>query len=133
MVHFLRQLQAFCQLEVIECSWAALLEFTDKRSGDLDSLIAAHQTYLDRLVRKILLLGSRSKDDALLQLVREALDNILKFRDSTEDLYAWSLGEATRLDRVRDVERVSPTTCRSDHRDYPATIQMLQKQKRPYH
>lgn len=107
MVHFLRQLQAFCQLEVIECSWAALMECTDKRSGDLDSLISAHRTYLDRVVRKVLLLGSRGKDDALLQLVREALDNILKFRDSTEDLYAWSLGEATRIDRGRDAERVS--------------------------
>jgi gamma-tubulin complex component 3 len=59
MVHFLRQLQAFCQLEVIECSWQALMDFTDKREGDLDALIAAHRTYLDRVVRKVLLLGSK--------------------------------------------------------------------------
>jgi gamma-tubulin complex component 3 len=107
MVHFLRQLQAFCQLEVLECSWQALLDFTNKRDGDLDSLIAAHRTYLDRVVRKILLTGSRGRDDHLLNLVREALANILSFRDSTEDLYGWSLGEATRLDRQRDAERVS--------------------------
>ena len=59
MVHFLRQLQAFCQLEVIECSWQSLMDFTDKREGDLDALIAAHRTYLDRVVRKVLLLGSK--------------------------------------------------------------------------
>lgn len=59
MVHFLRQLQAFCQLEVIECSWQSLLDFTDKRDGDLDALIAAHRTYLDRVVRKVLLLGAK--------------------------------------------------------------------------
>ena len=59
MVHFLRQLQAFCQLEVIECSWQSFVEFTDKRGGDLDALIQAHRTYLDRVVRKVLLLSSK--------------------------------------------------------------------------
>ena len=59
MVHFLRQIQSFCQLEVIECSWQALMEFTAERRGDLDSLIQAHRTYLNRVVRKILLLSSK--------------------------------------------------------------------------
>lgn len=59
MVHFLRQLQAFCQLEVIECSWADLIEFTSKREGDLDALIAAHRKYLNRVVRKVLLLSAK--------------------------------------------------------------------------
>lgn len=59
MVHFLRQLQAYCQLEVIECSWQSLMDFTDKREGDMDALIAAHRTYLDRVVRKVLLLGAK--------------------------------------------------------------------------
>ena len=59
MVHFLRQLQAYCQLEVIECSWQSLMEFTDEREGYLDALIAAHRTYLDRVVRKVLLLGAK--------------------------------------------------------------------------
>ncbi len=59
MVHFLRQMQAFCHLEVIECSWQSLLDFTEKREGDLDALIQAHRTYLDRVVRKVLLLSSK--------------------------------------------------------------------------
>lgn len=84
MVHFLRQLQAFCQLEVIECSWQSLIDFTEKREGDLDALIQAHRTYLDRVVRKILLLGSkRDKEEIMLDLVRDALEFILQFRDAT--------------------------------------------------
>jgi len=35
------------------------MDFTDKREGDLDALIAAHRRYLDRVVRKVLLLGSK--------------------------------------------------------------------------
>ncbi|WWC68620.1 uncharacterized protein I206_102550 [Kwoniella pini CBS 10737] len=106
MVHFLRNLQAFYQLEVIECSWQALMEFTEKREGDLDALISAHREYLDRVVRKVLLLSSkRDKEEVLLETVREALDFILQFRDATDDLYGWSLAEATRLDRERDAER----------------------------
>lgn len=106
MVHFLRQLQAFCQLEVIECSWQNLMEFTSKRSGDLDALIQAHRSYLDRVVKKVLLLSSkRDREEILLDLVRDALDAILQFRDSTDDLYSWSLQEATRIDQQRDEER----------------------------
>ncbi|CAK9781244.1 unnamed protein product [Cutaneotrichosporon oleaginosum] len=104
MVHFLRNMQAFCQLEVIECSWAALRKTTDRRDGDLDALIFAHRTYLDRVVRKILLLGPR-KEDTLLNLVRTALGHILAFTASMEELFKWSLGEATRLDRIRGAER----------------------------
>ncbi|KAK4690096.1 gamma-tubulin complex component 3, partial [Tremellales sp. Uapishka_1] len=106
MVHFIRQLQAFCQLEVIECSWASLVDFTRKREGDLDALISAHRAYLDRVVRKILLLNpKRDKEEILLDLVRDALDYMLQFRDATDDLYGWSLAEATKLDRRRDEER----------------------------
>ena len=72
MVHFLRQLQAFYQLEVIECSWAALMEFTAKRQGDLDSLIQAHRTYLDRVVKKVLLLGHRRDKDVSIWHVKVA-------------------------------------------------------------
>ncbi|EIW66546.1 hypothetical protein TREMEDRAFT_72372 [Tremella mesenterica DSM 1558] len=106
MVHFLRQLQAFCQLEVIECSWQSLADFTSKREGDLDALISAHRTYLDRVARKVLLLShKRDKQEILLDLVREALTAILSFRDATDELYSWCLAEATRLDRLRDDSR----------------------------
>jgi Gamma tubulin complex component C-terminal len=60
MIHFIRQMAAFCQLEVVECSWKALVDFTSKKEGDLDALIGAHRAYLDRMVKKILLIGPKA-------------------------------------------------------------------------
>jgi hypothetical protein len=60
MIHFMRQMQAYCQLEVIECSWKVLIDFLSKKEGDLDAMIDAHRSYLDRMVKKVLLLSSKS-------------------------------------------------------------------------
>jgi hypothetical protein len=60
MIHFIRQMQAYCQLEVIECSWKVLIDFMNKKEGDLDAMIDAHRTYLDRMVKKVLLLSSKT-------------------------------------------------------------------------
>ena len=57
MIHFIRQLQAFCHLDVIECSWQAFEQFIAKKEGDLDGLVEAHRAYLDRLILKALLLS----------------------------------------------------------------------------
>ncbi len=43
MIHFIRQMEAYCQLEVIECSWKILLDFVQKKEGDLDALIDAQR------------------------------------------------------------------------------------------
>lgn len=59
MIFFIRQLQYYCHLEVIGCSWQVLEDFAIKKEGDLDSLIEAHRTYLERLVTKALLMSSR--------------------------------------------------------------------------
>jgi hypothetical protein len=47
-------------LEVVECSWKALVDFINKKEGDLDALIGAHRAYLDRMVKKILLIGPKA-------------------------------------------------------------------------
>lgn len=60
MIHFVRQMQAFSQLEVIACRWKVLVEFVAKKEGDLDALIEAHHTYLDLIVKKVLLLHPKS-------------------------------------------------------------------------
>lgn len=60
MIHFIRQTQAYCQVEVIECSWEVLHQFIQQKKGDLDSLIGAHRFYLDRIVKKILLLTHKT-------------------------------------------------------------------------
>jgi gamma-tubulin complex component 3 len=59
MIFFIRQLQYYCHLEVIGCSWQVLEDFAIKKEGDLDSLIEAHRMYLDRLVTKALLMSAR--------------------------------------------------------------------------
>lgn len=66
MIHFLRQLEAYCHLEVIECQWKILNQFLSKQEGDLDVLIGAHQTYLNRIVKQVLLLSSRSGKEVFL-------------------------------------------------------------------
>ena len=94
-------MQAYSQLEVIECSWADLMDFINKKEGDLDALIAAHRDYLGRLVRKILLLSNKAGrevcvhfvtevsylipyflKEVVLNQVRDALATILQFREA---------------------------------------------------
>ncbi len=60
MIHFIRQMAAYCHLEVIECSWKALMDFINEKEGDLDALISTHRVYLDRMVKKLLLIGSKA-------------------------------------------------------------------------
>jgi len=64
MIHFIRQLEAYCRLEVIECSWKVLIDFMNKKEGDLDALIDCHRSYLDRIAKKILLWNSKLGKEA---------------------------------------------------------------------
>lgn len=106
MIHFVRQMAAYCQLEVIECSWKVLLEFVSKKEGDLDALIAAHRAYLDRMVKKVLLLSPKAgREENLLNQVRELFTTILQFREATDDFYNFCLSESARRDTARDYER----------------------------
>lgn len=59
MIHFTRNIQGYCQLDVIECSWKVLIDFIEKKEGDLDSMIGAHRTYLDRMEKKVLMLSPK--------------------------------------------------------------------------
>lgn len=63
MIHFVAELQAFCQLEAIELAWQDMLEFERTRQGDLDALIAAHRAYLQNIMAKALLLNPRDPKD----------------------------------------------------------------------
>lgn len=101
MIHFIRQMRAYCQLEVIECSWTILIDFLNKKEGDLDALIDAHRSYLDRMVKKVHLLspktgkevnaacGSRSSrglrylQETVFNQVKEIFTVILQFREAT--------------------------------------------------
>ncbi|CAD6581720.1 MAG: Microtubule-nucleating Tub4p (gamma-tubulin) complex component [Cyphobasidiales sp. Tagirdzhanova-0007] len=108
MIHFVRQLQYFCHLEVIDCSWAVLEEFAQKKEGDLDALIEAHQVYVDRLAGKALLRGRGAKqDDTILEQVREAFKVILQFKETIDAFCNYALAEASRKDSAQDEARAS--------------------------
>lgn len=112
MVHFVKQLYYFCHLEVIDCSWTVLEEFAQRKEGDLDALISAHQAYVDRLASKALLRGSGPKaDDAIFKQVREAFKVILHFKENVDALCNYALAEASRqesaLDELRGIRAPS--------------------------
>ncbi|KAI9574841.1 gamma-tubulin complex, component 3 [Boletus coccyginus] len=106
MIHFVRQMQAYCQLEVIACSWKILTEFFQKREGDLDAMIEAHRSYLDRMIKKVFLLFPKAgKEESLLTQVRDVFQTILQFHEATESLYHYCLSESARRDQAKDVDR----------------------------
>ncbi|KAG6860233.1 hypothetical protein C0995_013839 [Termitomyces sp. Mi166 len=85
MIHFVRQMQAHCHLEVIECSWKILIDFLNKKEGDLDALLDAHQSYLDRMAKKVLLLSSKTGKE--------------------DNFYNYCLTESSRRDEELDIRR----------------------------
>ena len=84
MVHFVRQLQYFCHLDVIEVSWAKLEAACSKKEGDLDTLIKIHRQTLRTIRNQTLLLqpSKPGREEALLQHIRDAFDLILQFRET---------------------------------------------------
>ncbi|CAG8502131.1 11284_t:CDS:10 [Cetraspora pellucida] len=62
MIHFTCQLQYYILFEVIECSWDELVKDCTK-SGDLDSLIEAHNKYLTNVTTKVFLGTSNNQDE----------------------------------------------------------------------
>ncbi|KAJ8464042.1 hypothetical protein ONZ51_g9857 [Trametes cubensis] len=106
MIHFIRQIEAYCHLEVMECSWQDLHHFIQKKEGDLDALIENHRAYLDRMVKKVLLLSPKAgREENLLNQVRDVFTMILNFREATDDLYNYCLTESARRDAEKDAAR----------------------------
>ncbi|CBQ70350.1 related to Spindle pole body component alp6 [Sporisorium reilianum SRZ2] len=102
MIHFIRQMQGFAQLEVIEYSWNDLLTFFSRRQGDLDELIESHRAYLNALIGKVLLRGGkRGSQDYLAGELRAQFDSILAFTVASDDLTHLSTRELARFDMER--------------------------------
>lgn len=102
MIHVVKQLQYFSHLEVIECSWSALTSFIEKGEGDLDALVDAHTSYVNRLASKALLKvpsrrGDSREEDAIMASVKDAFKTALRFRDSLDALCNYALAEASRV------------------------------------
>jgi gamma-tubulin complex component 3 len=93
MTFFIRQLQYFCHLEVISCSWQELEKTALKKEGDLDSLIEAHRVYLKRLTSKALLSiprrGGRHSHTDMLGIVRRIFETLLIYQETAVRVYAY--------------------------------------------
>jgi len=133
MIHFIRQIGAYCQLEVVECSWKILLDFVQKKEGDLDTLIEAHRAYLDRMVKKVLLLSPKvGREENVLNQVRELFTIILQFREATDDFYNYSLSESAYRDSEKDQARGIYTGIDREPRHGPHTLGDILSRVREY-
>lgn len=99
MIHFVRQLQGFCQLEVIGYSWHTLEQAFAQHSGaDLDQLIEMHRAYLHTLISTALLRGGkRGHADHLADEVRAQLDAVLTYASASEDYARHITAELARV------------------------------------
>ncbi|KAJ8515053.1 hypothetical protein ONZ45_g7474 [Pleurotus djamor] len=132
MIHFVRQTQAYCQLEVIECSWKDLVDFLNKKDGDLDAMIDAHRSHLDRMSRQIFLLSPKTgKEHVFLNQVKEVFSDILQFRDAMDTFYNYCLSESSRRDRNLDSNRgvVTGVDDASDNETLEEVLKISQKVK----
>ncbi|KAG9010845.1 Microtubule-nucleating Tub4p (gamma-tubulin) complex component [Tulasnella sp. 427] len=154
MIFFIRQLQSYTHLIVIEGCWKELQEFLTKKEGDLDSLIQAHRAYLERMETRAMLLRSKhGKREQYLTDVKECFDRALNFvegvvRDSKaqqfrprltflslrkDSFYNHSLNAAAKLDAERDeyrgvFTREGRTTPIGHHDDgLPRTLRRLRE------
>lgn len=125
MIHFVKQIQYFSHLDVIECSWVALMRFVDKGEGDLDALIDAHTSYINRLAAKALLRVStrraHNQEETIMNGVKEAFKLALNFKDTLDALCNYALAEASKLHDTRSRHPVC-TNCSGSTRTSHLTL-----------
>ncbi|KAJ7908318.1 gamma-tubulin complex, component 3 [Mycena leptocephala] len=102
--------RTFLRVPELDPQWhqirIVLLDFLNKKEGDLDAMIEAHRSYLDRVVKKVLLLSPKSgKQETILNQVKEVFSTILMFREATDNFYNYCLSESARRDGKLDAER----------------------------
>ncbi|TPX51174.1 hypothetical protein SeLEV6574_g00419 [Synchytrium endobioticum] len=93
MIHFVYQMQYYMLFEVLECSWDELLGFVNKKTGDLDGLIGAHNKYLNTIIKKGLLAppsASSSTPNFFAQFMK-LFGTIHKFVESREKLVSQAM------------------------------------------
>ncbi|KAJ3010986.1 UNVERIFIED_CONTAM: Gamma-tubulin complex component 3 [Siphonaria sp. JEL0065] len=86
MIHFIYQLQYYFLFEVLECSWNELNAYLEKRTGDLDQLIGAHNKYLNNITSRGLLAATTSSNQNMFSMLIGLFDVILKFQLAMEEM-----------------------------------------------
>ncbi|PWN32047.1 uncharacterized protein FA14DRAFT_138591 [Meira miltonrushii] len=119
-IHFVKQLQGFVNLEVVEYSWNDLTQLFSTQANhknrlmDLDELISTHRAYLNTLISKIMLRGvtssssgRRAPNDQLAVEVKANLDTMLAFALAIEDLARYIVDQVARSDLSGNKNRTS--------------------------
>ncbi|XP_072034595.1 LOW QUALITY PROTEIN: gamma-tubulin complex component 3 homolog [Amphiura filiformis] len=91
MIHFVQQMQYYINFEVMECSWDELCKKVTA-AEDLDHIIAAHEVFLDTIIRRALL---DQQSRPLLTQLRAIFDLIIQFQGTQETFFKSSLEELT--------------------------------------
>lgn len=106
MGFFINQVQYYINFEILECSWAILVEKIEK-AKDLDELINAHLDFLTQLANGCLL-ADHLWDN--LKALRSIFDQIVRFESFQKKIFAESEAEnAARDDFRRHVARGKST------------------------
>ncbi|KAI5295462.1 Microtubule-nucleating Tub4p (gamma-tubulin) complex component [Ascosphaera acerosa] len=104
MNHFISQLQYYILFEVIESSWDQLQTAIHQPNCTLDDVIQAHTKYLNAITHKGLLGGSRNKsssrDEPFLTQLHHILKVMLTYKDAVDGLYASSVAEYSRRQKL---------------------------------
>ncbi|KAH7148809.1 Spc98 family-domain-containing protein [Dactylonectria macrodidyma] len=96
MIHFVGQLQYYILFEVIESSWGELQKRIQKEDCTLDDLIKAHTRYLNDITHKGLLGAKQDDRTSYMVQLGEILRLMLRYRESVDGLYSWSVSDFTR-------------------------------------
>nr|XP_054771270.1 gamma-tubulin complex component 3 homolog [Lytechinus pictus]XP_054771271.1 gamma-tubulin complex component 3 homolog [Lytechinus pictus] len=92
MIHFVNQMQYYINFEVMACSWDEMWKDVTE-AEDLDKIIAAHEIFLDTILRRALL---DDESRPLLTQLRAIFDLIIKFQNVQEAMYTNALEELDR-------------------------------------
>lgn len=95
MIHYMQHFQNFIMFEVVECSWVELVAATDL-AKDLDDVIAAHDSYLEKIKSKIKI-GTMCQKDIPFECILEFQQLMTSlYRDIEGKLNVWSEIEKMR-------------------------------------
>lgn len=77
------------------------MNFVERGEGDLDALIDAHTSYINRLASKALLRvhsrkGNINEEESIMNSVKEAFKIALRFKETLDALCNYALSEASR-------------------------------------
>jgi gamma-tubulin complex component 3 len=90
MHHFITNLHNYMMFEVLECAWSELVEEISE-AKDLEELITAHGTYLDKIVDMALMVSHNKDKNNLLDLLKGIFKVVINFGNQQDRIYEQTL------------------------------------------